>query len=222
MNNFISKLSCDLKAIIDRDPASGSKVSVIFLYPSFQVMIAYRFSHILWNLNLKFISRIIMQVFRWLTGIEFHPDAKIDSGLFIDHGMGVVIGETAEIGKNVTLYHGVTLGGVMPAIDSNKQRKQKRHPTIGNNVIVGAGAQILGPIIIGNNVRIGGNSVVIKNVLSNETVAGVPAESIKNKSLLKKFNPYGVTEFPKENKLKKELELIKLELKNIKKNIKKK
>ncbi len=213
MNKFLSELNYDLNAIIERDPAAGNKLSVIFLYPSFQVMIAYRFSNRLWSLNFKFIARFIMQVFRWLTGIEIHPAAIIGKGFFADHGMGVVIGETSKIGENVTLYHGVTLGGVMPAVDSKKQIKQKRHPTLGNNVIVGAGAQILGPINVGNNVRIGGNSVVIKNIPNGDTVVGVPAISIKKKGRNFDFKPYGVTEIPNENKIDEDINKIKLKLK---------
>ena len=141
----------------------------MFLYPSFQVMVAYRLSHGLWCIGLHFIARLIMQIARILTGIEIHPAAKIGPGFFVDHGMGTVIGQTSEIGRDVTLYHDVTLGGVMPAIDSQKQRNAKRHPTLGDYVIIGAGAQILGPITVSRCARVGGNSVVTRDVPEGAT-----------------------------------------------------
>ena len=137
------------------------------------------------------IARIISQLSRFLTGIEIHPNAKIGKNLFIDHGMGVVIGETSEIGDNVTIYHAVTLGGSSPSIDSERQRHEKRHPTIGNDVVVGSGAQIIGPIKIGNGARIAANAVVVKDVDDNATMVGIPAKAVKvgNKGSLR---PYGV------------------------------
>ena len=186
----------DLNAIIERDPAASNRLAVIFLYPSFQVMVAYRVSHALWRIGFHFIARLVMQIARILTGIEIHPAAKIGPGFFVDHGMGTVIGQTAEIGRDVTLYHDVTLGGVMPAIDSQKQRDAKRHPTLGDYVIVGAGAQILGPIIVNRCARIGGNSVVTKDVPEGATVVGVPARQMSKgdaKPLVgKNFMPYAV------------------------------
>ena len=175
---MFTNLRLDLNAIIERDPAASSKWAVVFLYPSFQVILAYRLSHQIWNFGLKFLARLIMQVARILTGIEIHPAAKIGAGFFVDHGMGTVIGETAEIGRNVTLYHDVTLGGVMPAVDSDQQRASKRHPTLGDYVIVGAGAQILGPITVHRCARVGGNSVVAKDVPEGATVVGVPARQM--------------------------------------------
>ena len=175
---MFANLRSDLNAIIARDPAASNRLSVAFLYPSFQVMVAYRISHKLWNFGLKFFSRLIMQLARILTGIEIHPAAKIGAGFFVDHGMGTVVGETAEIGRDVTLYHDVTLGGVMPAVDSDKQRASKRHPTLGDYVIVGAGAQILGPITVYRCARVGGNSVVTKDVPEGATVVGVPARQM--------------------------------------------
>ena len=154
---MFANLRRDLNAILERDPAASNRLAVVFLYPSFQVMLAYRLAHHIWNFGLKFIARLIMQLARLLTGIEIHPAAKIGAGFFVDHGMGTVIGETAEIGRDVTLYHDVTLGGVMPAVDSDKQRASKRHPTLGDYVIVGAGAQILGPITVHKCARVGGN-----------------------------------------------------------------
>ena len=175
---MFTNLRLDLNAILERDPAASSKWAVIFLYPSFQVILAYRLSHQIWNFGLKFFARLIMQVARILTGIEIHPAAKIGAGFFVDHGMGTVIGETAEIGRNVTLYHDVTLGGVMPAVDSDQQRASKRHPTLCDHVIVGAGAQILGPITVHRCARVGGNSVVTKDVPEGATVVGIPARQM--------------------------------------------
>ena len=193
---MFTNLHLDLKAILERDPAASNKWAVVFLYPSFQVILAYRFSHQIWNFGLKFVARLIMQVARIFTGIEIHPAAKIGAGFFVDHGMGTVIGETAEIGRNVTLYHDVTLGGVMPAVDTDKQRASKRHPTLGDYVIVGAGAQILGPITVHRCARVGGNSVVTKDVPEGATVVGVPARQMTKSSMLgaptENFSPYAV------------------------------
>jgi len=163
----------DLQAVFDRDPAATSWAEVIFTYAGFHALLAYRMSHWLKTRGVPFLPRLISQLARWLTGIEIHPSAKIGTGFFIDHGMGVVIGETAEIGDYVTLFQGVTLGG------TGKERG-KRHPTLGNHVVVGAGAKILGGITIGDNVKIGANSVVLKNVPANSTVIGVPARIIKS------------------------------------------
>ena len=191
-----ANLCRDLNAIMERDPAASNRLSVIFLYPSFQVMVAYRVSHGLWCIGLQFIARLIMQIARILTGIEIHPAAKIGPGFFVDHGMGTVIGQTSEIGRDVTLYHDVTLGGVMPAIDSQKQRNAKRHPTLGDYVIIGAGAQILGPITVNRCARVGGNSVVTKDVPEGATVVGVPARQMskgdEKPSDEMSFMPYAV------------------------------
>jgi serine O-acetyltransferase len=189
----IKKFLKEIDTIIERDPAAESRLGVMFLYPSFHVMIFYKTANILWRYNLRFIARLIMQIGRMLTGIEIHPAAKIGCNFFMDHGLGIVIGETAEIGEDVTIYQGVTLGGVMPSIESESQRNQKRHPTIGNNVIIGSGAQILGPIKIGDYARIGANSVVSKDVPSNVTVAGVPAREFSKSSKLAKFKAYAVS-----------------------------
>ncbi len=162
----------DLKAVFERDPAATSTLEVILTYAGFHALLAYRVAHWLLGKGVPFIPRAISQLARWLTGIEIHPAAKIGTGFFIDHGMGVVIGETAEIGDYVTLFQGVTLGG------TGKERG-KRHPTLGNHVVVGAGAKILGGIKIGDNVKVGANSVVLKSVPPNSTVTGVPARIIK-------------------------------------------
>lgn len=163
----------DLQAVFDRDPAATSKLEVILTYAGFHALLAYRISHQLKSMGIPFLPRAISQLARWVTGVEIHPSAKIGTGFFIDHGMGVVVGETAEIGDYVTLFQGVTLGG------TGKERG-KRHPTLGNHVVVGAGAKILGGITIGDNVKIGANSVVLKNVPPNSTVIGVPARVIKS------------------------------------------
>ncbi len=162
----------DLQAVFERDPAATSKLEVILTYSGFHALLAHRLARWLKHHGVPFIPRAISQLARLLTGIEIHPGATIGNGFFIDHGMGVVIGETAEIGDQVTLFQGVTLGG------TGKERG-KRHPTLGNHVVVGAGAKILGGIKIGNNVKIGANSVVLKSVPANSTVIGVPARVIK-------------------------------------------
>ena len=169
---MFKNLKYDLERVLENDPAARSKIEVFFLYPCIHATISYRIAHFFYKHNRFFIARLISQIARFFTGIEIHPGAKIGKGLFIDHGMGVVIGETAEIGDDVLLYHGVTLGGT-------GKDKGKRHPTIGNNVIIGAGSKVLGPINIGNNVKIGANAVVLKDVPSNATVVGIPGKIVK-------------------------------------------
>lgn len=164
-------LRYDLNKVMENDPAARSKIEVFLLYPTINALIAYRISHYLYINKLFFLARLISQISRFFTGIEIHPGAKIGRGLVIDHGMGVVIGETAEIGDNVLLYHGVTLGGT-------GKDKGKRHPTVGNNVVIGAGAKVLGPIYIGSNSKIGANSVVLNNVPEGATAVGIPAKNI--------------------------------------------
>lgn len=165
---MFKRLRYDLKTIIDNDPAARNMFEVLLLYPSVKAVILYRASHWLYNRRLYFMARLISQFARFLTGIEIHPGAKIGKGLFIDHGMGVVIGETAEIGDNVTMYHGVTLGGT-------GKNKGKRHPTIGNNVIIGTGAKVLGPVYVGDEAKIGAGAVVLCDVPGGSTAVGVPA-----------------------------------------------
>ena len=180
-----------LESIIKRDPAARSKISVILTYPGVKSVFFHRIANQLWNLNLYTFARIISQFSRFLTGIEIHPAAKIGKNLFIDHGMGTVIGETSEIGNNVTLYHGVTLGGISPAENSKEQINTKRHPTVEDNVIIGCGASILGSIKIGNCARVGANTVVLKDVPPYATMVGNPVKNINiNKDT--SFNPYGV------------------------------
>ena len=180
-----------LESIKKRDPAAKSILSIILTYPGVKAVFFHRISNFFYKAGLDLIARIISQTIRFFTGIEIHPGAKIGKNLFIDHGMGVVIGETSEIGDNVTIYHNVTLGGSSPSIDSERQRHEKRHPTIGNDVVIGSGAQIIGPIKVGNNSRIAANAVVVKDVPENATMVGIPARAVKleNKG---SFRPYGV------------------------------
>ena len=168
---MFSNLHNYVQSVFRRDPAARSTWEVLTAYPGVHALALHRVAHWLWRMRLKWIARMLSQLSRLLTGIEIHPAAKIGRSLFIDHGMGVVIGETAEIGDDCTLYHGVTLGGTT-------WRKEKRHPTLGNNVVVGAGATILGPIVVGDNARIGSNSVVTKNVPADATVVGIPGHII--------------------------------------------
>lgn len=168
---MFKRIKEEINTVFQRDPAARSTLEIIFCYPGFHALIFYRFSHWLWEKKLYFLGRFVSHIGRFLTGIEIHPGAKIGKNFFIDHGMGVVIGETAEIGDNVTIYHGVTLGGV-------SLNKGKRHPTIGNNVIIGSGAKILGPFKVGDNSKIGSNSVVIKEVPENSTVVGIPGRIV--------------------------------------------
>ena len=184
MSNF-------LQSIIDRDPAAKSKLSLILTYPGVKAVFFHRLAHFFSVAKFDLISRIISQFSRFLTGIEIHPGAKIGKNLFIDHGMGVVIGETSEIGDNVTMYHMVTLGGISPSINSNEQRNIKRHPTLMDNVVVGSGAQILGPVVVGKNSKIGANAVVTKNVEENAVMIGIPAKNVGTAT--EEFKPYAVT-----------------------------
>ena len=182
-----------LDSIIKRDPAARNKLSVLLSYPGVKAVFFHLIASKLWEIKFYLIARMISQFSRFLTGIEIHPAAKIGKNLFIDHGMGVVIGETSEIGNNVTIYHGVTLGGISPAENSDSQRNLKRHPTIKNNVIIGSGAQILGPILVENNAKIGANSVILKDVPKNGTMVGNPARNVnKDNKIDKEFKPYGV------------------------------
>ena len=184
MNDF-------LESIKSRDPAAKSVLSVILTYPGVKAVFFHKLAHFFYVAGFDLIARIISQTIRFFTGIEIHPGAKIGKNLFIDHGMGVVIGETSKIGDNVTIYHAVTLGGSSPSIDSERQRHEKRHPTIGNDVVIGSGAQIIGPVNVGNGARIAANAVVVKDVPENATMVGIPAKAVKleNKG---NFRPYGV------------------------------
>ena len=193
--SILENIKSYIKSIQKRDPAASSILIVLLTYPCVKSVFFHLVAHKVWNINLYIIARMISQLSRFLTGIEIHPAAKIGKNLFIDHGMGVVIGETAEIGNNVTLYHGVTLGGISPAVKSSEQIGIKRHPSISDDVIIGSGAQILGPIKVGVCARIGSNAVVTKNVVKGAIMVGVPAKNIAKKEITNKvFAPYGVTD----------------------------
>ena len=183
-----------LESIIKRDPAAKSKLSVILTYPGAKAVFFHKIANFFAIAKFNLIARIISQFSRFLTGIEIHPKANIGKNLFIDHGMGVVIGETSEIGNNVTIYHMATLGGISPSINSNEQRNIKRHPTLKDNVVVGSGAQILGPVTVGKNAKIGANAVVTKDVPENAVMVGIPAKNVGETSGSdENFKPYGIT-----------------------------
>ena len=180
-----------LQSIIDRDPAAKSKLSLILTYPGVKAVFFHRIANFFSIAKFDLIARIISQFSRFLTGIEIHPKAKIGKNLFIDHGMGVVIGETSEIGNNVTIYHMATLGGIAPSINSNDQRNMKRHPTIEDEVVIGSGAQVLGPVRVGRCAKIGANAVVTKDVPEKAVMVGIPAKNVGITD--SEFKPYGIT-----------------------------
>ncbi|WP_213974068.1 serine O-acetyltransferase EpsC [Tepidanaerobacter acetatoxydans] len=173
---MLDTIKQDIRVVFERDPAAKSVVEIILCYPGFHAILLHRMAHSFYKHNLILIARLISQINRFLTGIEIHPGAKIGKGFFIDHGMGVVIGETTEIGDNVTLYQGVTLGGT-------GKEKGKRHPTLGNNIVVGSGAKVLGPVKIGDNSKIGAGAVVLKDVPSNSTVVGIPGKAVVRQNI---------------------------------------
>ena len=190
---MFKNLRAEIDATIARDPAARSALEVVLLYPGFQSVLFHRAGSYFWHHGWRLLGRWISQLGRWLTGIEIHPGARIGRRLFIDHGMGVVIGETSEIGDDVTLYHGVTLGGVAPSVDSDSQRDQKRHPTLEDGVIVGSGAQVLGPITVGRDARVGANAVVTKDVPPGATVVGIPAKVVSPRDRSqRRFVAYGM------------------------------
>ena len=184
MNNF-------LQSIIDRDPAAKSKISLILTYPGVKAVFFHRIANFFSVAKFHLIARIISQFSRFLTGIEIHPGAKIGKNLFIDHGMGVVIGETSDIGDNVTIYHMATLGGIAPSINSKDQRNIKRHPTIEDEVVIGSGAQVLGPVRVGRCAKIGANAVITKDVPEKAVMVGIPAKNVGLAD--SEFKPYGIT-----------------------------
>src|SRR5215475_6632926 len=171
---MFSRIREDIASIFDRDPAARTAWEVVTCYPGFHALLIHRFAHWLWGMRIRWIARFVSHLSRWLTGIEIHPGATIGRRVFIDHGMGVVIGETAEIGDDSTLYHGVTLGGT-------SWNKGKRHPTLGRGVVVGAGAKILGPIVVGDGAKVGSNAVVVKDVPPGATAVGIPAKIIEDR-----------------------------------------
>lgn len=189
------RIRSDIQCILDRDPAARSTWEVVTCYPGLHALVLHRFAHWLWQRNLRWLGRFVSQVSRWMTGIEIHPGARIGDGVFIDHGMGVVIGETAEIGDGCTIYQGVTLGG------TSLTKGAKRHPTLGRNVVVSAGAKVLGGFTIGDNAKVGSNAVVIKPVPAGATAVGIPARIIQAEDSARReqaaakmgFSAYGVT-----------------------------
>ena len=166
----------EIDAIMARDPAARSRLEVALTYPGFHAVLAHRLAHALWRRGWRVLGRVISQAARWFTGIEIHPGATIGRRLFIDHGMGVVIGETAELGDDVTLYQDITLGGVSPSVNSAAQVNKKRHPTLRDRVIVGAGAQVLGGITVGEGAKVGANAVVVTDVPAGALAVGIPAK----------------------------------------------
>lgn len=218
MNKKFKMILADIDAVIARDPATKTRTEALFCSAGLQAIIAYRFNHFLWKKGWKLTSRVLSQIARFFTGVEIHPAARIGSGFFIDHGMGVVVGETSEIGNNVTLYHGVTLGGAT-VFTKNGKITTKRHPTLGNGVIVGAGAQVLGPIKIGDNCKIGANAVVLKDVDANQTVVGVPAHKVEQKKQKKFcFTAYGVCANDRDP-IEYQLEKMQKEISELRKNL---
>ncbi len=181
-----------LESIIKRDPAAKSKISVILTYPGVKAVFMHKIANFFAIAKFDLIARIISQFSRFMTGIEIHPNAKIGKNLFIDHGMGVVIGETSIIGDNVTIYHMATLGGISPSINSDNQRETKRHPTLQDNVVIGSGAQVLGPITVGMNAKIGANAVVTKDVPASGVMVGIPAKNVGTAT--EEFKPYGIND----------------------------
>jgi serine O-acetyltransferase len=189
---IFKRIAEDVDATMARDPAARSRLMVILAYPCFWAVLSHRLAHRIYKAGFYTLARLISQISRFLTGIEINPGAQIGRRLFIDHGMGVVIGETAIVGDDVTLYHDVTLGGISPSINSASQVNVKRHPTLEDGVIVGAGAQILGDIVVGRNARVGANAVVVRDVPPGVAVVGIPGRVVKPKDDCKNFDAYGI------------------------------
>ena len=183
---MFARLKEEIAVVFERDPAARNSWEVVTCYPGFHAMLVHRLSHRLWNSGLKWLARFVSHIGRWLTGIEIHPGARIGRRFFIDHGMGVVIGETSEIGDDCTLYHGVTLGGT-------SWSPGKRHPTLGKGVVIGAGAKVLGPILVGDGAKIGSNAVVVKSVPAGATAIGIPARIVKSDEAQGRFAAYAVS-----------------------------
>jgi len=214
---MLKRIREDIETVFERDPAARSILEVLLCYPGLHAIWLHRIAHWFWTHNLKLLARVISHFSRWLTGIEIHPGAKIGRRFFIDHGMGVVIGETTEIGNDVTLYHQVTLGGT-------STKKGKRHPTIGNNVVIGAGAKVLGPVKVGDNCKIGANSVVVKDVPPNSTVVGIPGKVVRREGIrpTRVDLEHGKLPDPVMESLKQMLDIIhdlELEVKTLKKEL---
>ena len=190
---MFKRLREDIASFMARDPAARSGLEIMLCYPGFHALVVYRLSNWLWKLKLRLLARFISYLGRIVTAIEIHPAAQIGRRFVIDHGTGVVIGETSIVGDDVTLYHSVTLGGISPSVDSDKQVGQKRHPTIKDGAIIGSGAAVLGPITVGEGARVGANSVVTKDVPASVTAVGIPARVImpRDKAKAREFQPYG-------------------------------
>ncbi len=190
---MFKRIRADIDAFMARDPAARSRLEVALCYQGFHAVLLYRLAHSLWKAEWHLLARLVSSLARWLTLIEIHPGAKIGDGFVIDHGAGVVIGETSVIGNDVTLYQGVTLGGVAPSVDSYAQVNQKRHPTLSDDVIIGSGAQVLGPITVGEGARVGANAVVHKDIPAGVTAVGIPARVVmpRDKTKAKEFVAYG-------------------------------
>lgn len=185
---MFSKIREDISVVFERDPAARHTLEILTTYPGVHAVMFHRLAHACWTVELKWLARVVSHFARWITGIEIHPGAILGRRLFIDHGMGIVIGETAEIGDDCTLYHGVTLGGT-------SWKKGKRHPTLGNHVVIGAGAKVLGPVVVGDDARIGSNSVVLKDVEMGQTMVGLPANAVDSdeyKRANEGFEAYGL------------------------------
>lgn len=189
---LLAKIAGDVRAAGARDPAARNALEIVLVYSGFHAVLWYRLAHPVWRAGFRTPARMLMTLARWLTGVEIHPAAVIGERFFIDHGMGVVIGETSEIGDDVTLYQGVTLGGISPAENSGEQRGSKRHPTLGDRVIVGSGAQVLGPIFVGACARVGANSVVLEAVPEGAVVVGIPSRIVEIRPLSDCFDAYAV------------------------------
>jgi len=214
---ILEKFREDLSVVFQRDPAARNYFEILTTYPGVHALILHRLAHFLWSIKLKLIARIFSHLARIFTGIEIHPGAQIGRRFFIDHGMGVVIGETAIIGDDCTLYHGVTLGGTT-------WKKGKRHPTLRDNVVIGAGAKVLGPITLGNNSKVGSNAVVVTDIPNDSTAVGIPAKIIESGEKLKKFSAYAVEKNSQDpvlqsiDEILKTLEKQQKEIKALKKN----
>lgn len=211
--DLFQKWSDDIESVVTRDPAARSKLEVLLCYPGLHAVILYRISHFLWEKKWKLFARFVSSIARTITGVDIHPGARIGNRLFIDHATGLVIGETSEIGDDVTLYHGVTLGGL------STTKGEKRHPTLGNRVIVGAGAKILGPIIIEDDARIGSNAVVLKPVPAGATAVGVPAQIVKHRRKNEETKQFEAYAAEKTDPILDAIEKLKVQVKNLEKQL---
>lgn len=214
---FFKRLEEDARAFVDRDPAARSRWEVMLCYPGFHAIVLHRFANALWRRRLYFVARCVSQLSRFLTGVEIHPGATIGRRFVIDHGQGVVIGETSHVGDDVTIYQTVTLGGVAPSIDARAQVSVKRHPTIEDNVIIGSGAQILGPITIGAGARVGANSVVTRTVPPGVTAVGIPAHVVpaNEDGTAPRFRAYGTTAGGCPDPVEEELVALRAEIRSL-------